>query len=190
VSDGLAAAACAIGIELTAASASAAATDDPPPHLLLLGLDSGLDSGWQAVDAHAGDATLVVGLQWRADGGGGGGAHAFISSRAHALAWHLAADAPDALEGVACSTCDAAAHALLNASCDLRTYFELVDAQPDGDGGPSAADAGAAARVVHAVMETVAGTTAGRVADRCDDVAELLGVEGVRALCRAHGCEK
>ena len=54
--------------------------------------------------------------------------------------------------------------------------------------------------MLEAVMETASGVPVGRLADKCDDVAELHGVpigmhaaggaaaEGVVGLCRAHGC--
>ena len=191
VHDAYAAAACAIGVDLSVSSAEAAAL--PPPHVLLFTGEAGM-ADWQVASTHAVDTTLVLGLRWIGPGEGSyaGGAHAYVSSHAHALAWHLASDAVDMLGGVPCATCDDAAHALLASSCDLRTYYERLEVSV----GESTA--GAVGRVVNAVMEAAAGATGGRLADRCDDMAELLGVtgeardggvaDGVRALCRAHGC--
>ena len=103
---------------------------------------------------------------------------------------------PQSLKKMPCFVCEKIARQLIQASCDLRVFYEVTQ---DGKG-----DGKAAAKIVNLVMEIVAGSPSdvGRIADKCDDTAELLGVasagsvaadapvsDGVTTLCRAHGCE-
>ena len=168
---------CAVGVSVDVVPATVDTTSTS--HILILGADGGSEpsAGWPMVESYASESTLVLGMRSLEGGGGSAAAvhHPFVSSREHALEWHLSGDVySEALSDVSCNECVATASALLKASCDLRPVYTLSIE---------------ASKVVQVVMEAASGWPVGyRLADKCDDLNELYGEAGVAAMCRAHAC--
>ena len=168
---------CAVGVSVDVVPATVDSTS--ASNILILGADGGSEpsAGWPMVEAYASESTLVLGMRSLEGGGGSAAAvhHPFVSSREHALEWHLSGDVySEALSDVSCNECVATASALLKASCDLRPVYTLSIE---------------ASKVVQVVMEAASGWPVGyRLADKCDDLSELYGEVGVAAMCKAHAC--
>ena len=185
--------------EQAALSSQGTARGDGAPALAQILLAGAADDAWwEATRAAAMDA-IVLGV--RAVGPAAPSqlapelTHAFVSSREHALGFHLMEDALSVLHGVERAHCASVATALLRAGCEV--------------GAQSVREAMGAATspwaITNAVMEVAASWPVGyRLAERCIGLGEFLGVleddrlgrgtpaeeeEGIMATCVALGAQ-
>ena len=110
----------------------------------------------------------------------------FVSQRDHALAVHLADDSSTTLEQANCDMCEKLMPKLFESGCDVSilTSQGMVDSEQ-------------AWAVFNTVYAAAAGWPFGyRLADRCIEVADFLGVNGppesavdsITAFCAARSC--
>ena len=164
----------------------------PPTERAHLVLSGSSLAWWDAVRGYAAEDAMVLGVHLAGAAASSTAneppaVHSFVSTRAHALGFHLGGDASGLLGGVPCDSCASAATSLLRADCDMSAAAVQSALKQDA----------AAWSVFELVLEVAAGWPVGyRLADRCAGLAEHLGVEetssaevgGVRAMCQAHGC--
>ena len=152
----------------------------------------GIELSWLAVEAGARHEALVIGLArtWNATEP----PYTFLSTRTEALSFYLTDSAATALAEVPCSTCEGAARSFLATGCEMgvTTSAPPASAPPASAGDPPWLPSAA---VLEWIVEAAVGWPLGyRLADRCDSLAEWMGVGGVdeahqvRALCSAGGC--